>query len=86
MMTADLLKQLEEQHQVPAELIMKLIELELSMEGLSVRRGLLRKMESLLEQDWDADNSHDYRIDSLKKLDSYEKEMSDLKEKYEELA
>ncbi|WP_422449114.1 MULTISPECIES: DNA phosphorothioation system sulfurtransferase DndC [unclassified Endozoicomonas] len=82
---ADLLKELEEQHQVPAELIMKLIELELSMEGLSVRRGLLRKMESLLEQDWDADNSHDYRIESLRKLDSYDKEMNELRTMYEEL-
>lgn len=82
---ADLLKDLEESHQVPAELIMKLIELELSMEGLSVRRGLLRKMESLLEQDWDAETSHEYRMDSIKQLDSYEKEMNDLRDKYEDL-
>ncbi len=83
---ADLLKDLEEEYEVPAELIMKLIELELSMEGLSVRRGLLRKMESLLEQDWDADTSHEYRMKSVKQLDSYEKEMNELREMYEELA
>ncbi|WP_422462996.1 MULTISPECIES: DNA phosphorothioation system sulfurtransferase DndC [unclassified Endozoicomonas] len=83
---ADLLKELETDYEVPAELIMKLIELELSMEGLSVRRGLLRKMETLLEQDWDADSSHEYRIKSVEQLDSYEKEMKELREKYEELA
>ncbi len=83
---ADLLRDLEKEYQVPAELIMKLIELELSMEGLSVRRGLLRKMESLLEQDWDVDSSHGHRMDSLIQLDSYEKEMRELRKKYEELA
>ncbi len=83
---ADLLKELEEEYEVPAELIMKLIELELSMEGLSVRRGLLRKIESLLEQDWDADASHEYRKGSLKQLDSYEKDMNKLREQYEALA
>ena len=83
---ADLLKELENEYEVPAELIMKLIELELSMEGLSVRRGLLRKMESLLEQDWHADSSHVYRIKSVEQLDSYEKEMKELRDKYEELA
>ena len=83
---ADLLKELEAEYEVPAELIMKLIELELSMEGLSVRKGLMNKIGSLLEQDWDADNSHQRRIDSVKKLDSYEIEMKKLRDEYEALA
>ncbi len=49
---AELLKELESQYDVPAELVMKLIELEQSMDGLSKRVGLFKKIETLLKQDW----------------------------------
>jgi len=49
---ADLLKELESEHEVPYELAMKLIELELSMDGLSRRKGLYNKMSTLLNRDW----------------------------------
>ncbi len=49
---ADLIKELESKHAVPAELLMKLIELEQSMDGLSRRNGLFKKIGSLLNQDW----------------------------------
>ncbi len=48
-----ILKEIEAEHDVPAELIMKLIELEFSFEGLGKRRGFLNKIESLLQQDWE---------------------------------
>ena len=49
---ADLIEELAEEHAVPAELVMKLLELELSMDGLSRRKGLFGKIESLLKNDW----------------------------------
>ncbi len=49
---ADLLRELESSYAVPAELAMKLIELEQSMDGLSRRKGLYNKMGSLLNRDW----------------------------------
>jgi DNA sulfur modification protein DndC len=47
-----ILKELEAEHEAPAELAMKLIELELSMDGLSRRKGLYNSMGSLLNRDW----------------------------------
>lgn len=49
---ADLISELSAQNGVPAELVMKLLELELSMDGLSRRQGLFSKIESLLKNDW----------------------------------
>lgn len=49
---ADLVKELSAEHGVPPELVMKLLELELSMEGLGRRKGLFGKIDNLLKQDW----------------------------------
>lgn len=49
---ADLLQELEYKHRVPAALIMKLIELELSMDGLSRRSSIFDRLEQILGQDW----------------------------------
>jgi DNA sulfur modification protein DndC len=51
---ADLLAELEHKHKVPAALIMKLIELELSMDGLSKRSSIFDRIGQLLSQDWGA--------------------------------
>lgn len=49
---ADLLAELEQKHKVPAALIMKLIELELSMDGLSKRSSIFDRIGQILGQDW----------------------------------
>lgn len=49
---ANLIAELSSENGVPAELVMKLLELELSMDGLSRRKGLFNKIESLLKNDW----------------------------------
>lgn len=49
---ADLLAELEHKHKVPAALIMKLIELELSMDGLSKRSAIFDRIGQILNQDW----------------------------------
>lgn len=49
---ADLLGELETKHHVPAALVMKLIELELSMDGLSKRSAIFDRIGTILNQDW----------------------------------
>lgn len=49
---AAILSALEIEHGVPAELIMKLIDTELSYSGLSRRKGILDQLQKVLEQDW----------------------------------
>lgn len=51
---ADLLAELELKHKVPAALIMKLIELELTMDGLSRRSSIFDRIGLILDQDWGA--------------------------------
>ena len=58
---AALLKDLAEKHETSPEMIMKLIEVELSLSGLGRRKGIMRKLESLLKQDWDIEDAMDYR-------------------------
>lgn len=50
---AELLRTLGQEHGVPAELIMKLLELELSMDGLSKRGGLFGRIDHILNQEWE---------------------------------
>ncbi|MGI9279996.1 MAG: DNA phosphorothioation system sulfurtransferase DndC [Endozoicomonas sp.] len=82
---SDLLRELEQKHDVPAELVMKLIELELSMEGLSRRKGLMGKLDSLLRQDWVEEEALSHRKDVVTKLDGYKTELNALRERYEDL-
>jgi DNA sulfur modification protein DndC len=48
----ELLYSMSEKHGIPAELAMKLIETETSVMGLGNRRGILNKLESVINQDW----------------------------------
>jgi DNA sulfur modification protein DndC len=50
-----LVAKLCEKHKLPKELFMKLIELELSFEGLARRSKLQEKIEDLISRDWGAD-------------------------------
>ncbi len=49
---AQILHELGEEHDVSAEMIQKLLDLEISLEGLSRRTGVFDKIGSLLKQDW----------------------------------
>lgn len=50
---AELLHALAQRYDTSAPLIMKLLDLELSMDGLSRRAGIFEQMGSILRQDWD---------------------------------
>lgn len=49
---AELLEQLAQHHDAEPEMVKKLIELEISLEGLSKRQGVFDKIGSILKQDW----------------------------------
>ncbi|WP_299005080.1 DNA phosphorothioation system sulfurtransferase DndC [uncultured Shewanella sp.] len=49
---AQILQELSEQHDVAPEMVQKLLDLELSLEGLSRRTGVFDKLGTLLRQDW----------------------------------
>lgn len=49
---AALLSQVSEEYDTSPEMVMKLIELEISMEGLSRRNGIFDKIGSILKRDW----------------------------------
>lgn len=68
---AQLLKQLAPEYDVEAEMVMKLIELEISLEGFSRRQGIFNKIENILKQDWG------------KSLQDIEKKQSELQKRHE---
>lgn len=51
---ADLLDELERRHGVPGTLIRKLLDLEVSMDGLAKRRGMTDRIHSILTEDWES--------------------------------
>lgn len=69
---AELLAELEREFAVPAILIMKLLELELSMEGLSKRTGIFQKIETILTQDWGSLEEINHRNAALQVNNRYE--------------
>jgi DNA sulfur modification protein DndC len=80
---ADLLKELELGHKVPAALVMKLIELELSMDGLSKRSTVFDRINQLLNRDWIDINEILEKQQLANKAAFYlEKEEEALKEQY----
>ena len=48
----DLIQSLAEKYRVPSVLLHKLLDLEISMEGLAQRRGISREIDKTLNQDW----------------------------------
>jgi DNA sulfur modification protein DndC len=82
---ADLLKELELKHGVPAEMIMKLIEVELTMSGLSKRTGILDKLESVLNKDWGSLEHINKRKLAASRENPYEEKLEELKKAYEVL-
>lgn len=80
---ADLLQELEATHKVPAALVMKLIELELSMDGLSKRSAVFDRIGQLLNRDWvDLDEVLEKHQAANKVAHYLEQEEETLKEQY----
>ena len=49
---ADLLDDLGDNHGVPSTLVRKLLDLEVSMDGLAKRRGMTDRIHSILTEEW----------------------------------
>ncbi|MDA0108182.1 DNA phosphorothioation system sulfurtransferase DndC [Vibrio sp. La 4.2.2] len=85
---AQLLVELSNDYDITPEMIMKLIELEVSMEGLSRRSGISKKIESLLKLDWgsleEIKTKHISR-QSIAEFDMYRKDIERYNEQLTEL-
>jgi len=64
---AELLAQLAQHHDVEPEMVKKLIELEISLEGLSKRQGVFNKIASILKQDWGSLEAIELKQSALQK-------------------
>jgi DNA sulfur modification protein DndC len=82
---ASILQKLEAKHSIPSELIMKLVEVELSMSGLSKRTGILNNLENVLSKDWGSLEQINERNKSLLKHNVWKEKLNTLKEEYESL-
>ena len=83
---ANLLGELGERFEVAPELIMKLIEVEISMTGLSRRTGILTKLESVLNRDWESLESINARNAALDNSTLWAEKLQDLRSEYESMA
>jgi len=82
---AKLLYEIEEEYGAPAEMVMKLIEIELSLTGLSHRKGILNKIETILKQDWGSLEDINNRNSSPERQNVYKAKLDGLKQRYEDL-
>ena len=67
------------------ELIMKMIEVELSVSGLGKRKGVLQKLETVLKKDWGTLEEINSRNIKSIKHDSWKEKLDQLKKEYSEV-
>lgn len=83
-----LLSQVAEEHDVSPEMVMKLIELEVSLEGLSRRHGVFDKIGSVLKQDWGSLEQIEQRQSALQKRherDIHQMDISEIEENLKQI-
>jgi len=81
---AKLLNELGMKYGIQAELIMKLIEVELSVSGLGKRKGVLQKLESVLKKDWESLEIINIRNTESSKHDLWKDKLKELQDEYSE--
>ncbi len=67
-------------------MVMKLIDLELAMTGLSRRTGILSKIETVLKQDWGTLEDINQRNTAPEMKNAYQDKLAKLKQRYEDLS
>ncbi|MCC0414080.1 hypothetical protein [Pseudomonas aeruginosa] len=82
---AAILNALEAEKGVPAVLIMKLIDAELSFSGLTRRKGILGELQRILEQDWGSLDEALERRSTPSSDDMYKAAFESLKAEYDDL-
>ncbi len=83
---AKLLQNIEKEYGAPAKMMMKLIEIELTMTGLSRRKGILNKIETVLKQDWESLQDINERNFNPQQLNVYKEKLDALKKRYEDFS
>ena len=82
-----LLREIESESGAPAEMVMKLIDIELAMTGLSRRTGILGKIETVLKQDWGTLEDINLRkLTPEQNKQTYQNKIDELTQRYEELS
>lgn len=85
---SSLLSQVAKEHDVSPEMVMKLIELEVSLEGLSRRHGVFDKIGSILKQDWGSLEQIEQRQSALQKKherDIHQMDISEIEENLKQI-
>jgi DNA sulfur modification protein DndC len=67
-------------------MVMKLIDLELAMTGLSRRTEILTKIETVLKQDWGTLEDINQRNTAPEMKNTYQAKLADLKQRYKDLS
>lgn len=80
-----ILREIEKEMNVPAEMIMKLIDIEISMSGLNRRSGILNKIESVFKQDWGSLEDINKINSNPERTNVYKKKLEKLNEQYEDI-
>ena len=78
----DLLTELEKKHKVPPEVVIKLIELETAMSGLTHRRGLIDRLTEILSRDWGGVDQLDSKRISVEEHMGYDDQLAELEIEY----
>lgn len=82
-----LLREIENTSGAPAEMVMKLIDIELQMTGLSRRTGILGKIETVLKQDWGTLEDINLRkLGPEQNKHTYQNKIDELTQRLEELS
>lgn len=81
---ANLLKELGQEHGIPAELVMKLIDVELSVSGLGKRKGVQKRLESILMQDWESLDEINIRNKDSNRHKIWKEKLTELQQKYDQ--
>ena len=69
---------LEKKYDVPAEMIVRLIQVETSMDGLSRRSGITKKLKTILSQDWVIDEAFATRRDQAQSHMGFAERLSEV--------
>ncbi len=83
---AHVLRELSEKRHVSTSMLMKLIEVEQLMNGLSRRTGILKRLGSVLSKDWESLDEVTERHLSQNQHDLYSEKLAELEEQYEALS
>lgn len=82
----ELLESLGDKFDVPAQLIMKLLEIEISSGGLAQRKGVLSKLESMLKNDWGTLEDIKQRKSQAAPHEAWREKLEELQSQYEKAA